>query len=93
MNTITIKITDLERIMREWGAIPGDWRHFFTHLKEASIENTPPVTPPQNQQPMTNQEAINILMLHTAWLTDRDGCAIDIAIEAIKQRPEKPSDQ
>lgn len=41
MNNITINITELERIMREWGAIPGDWRHFFSDLKKANIKSTP----------------------------------------------------
>jgi len=41
MENIAIKITDLERIMREWGAIPGDWRHFFADIEKASIQDAP----------------------------------------------------
>ena len=41
MDNLTIHISDLERIMRKWGATPGDWRHFFSDLKEAGINSGP----------------------------------------------------
>jgi len=41
MDSLTIHISDLERIMRKWGATPGDWRHFFADLKEAGIKSGP----------------------------------------------------
>lgn len=33
IHNVSISFTKLEQVMREWNAIPNDWRHFFDELK------------------------------------------------------------
>ena len=106
MDSLTIHINDLERIMRKWGATPGDWRHFFADLKESSVKSEPDwsVAPEwanwwaQDKDGTCYWYINKPLLIETVWkITGQFQIAGEKKSEdwkaSLKQRHEKPTDK